>query len=304
MYEQYYGIKAMPFSLAPDTEYFYCHHGHQEALDVLLVALQSGEGFVKITGEVGTGKTMLCRELLNRLGDEYYTCYIPNPYLSPASLRSALAEELGLQMPQASDHELLKATTHRLIEINRSGRKVVLLMDEAQAIPDQTLETLRLLSNIETEKSKLLHIVLFGQPELDEKLAKQSNRQLRQRIVYSYGLKPLDIDRVASYLDHRLRVAGYKGEPLFGPEAVKYIHRASGGIPRLVNILGNKALMLAYGKGDVAIRPEHVKIAIADTEGLQPLSGAHWREQWFSYGIGFGALLVLATAYFIVSRAL
>jgi MSHA biogenesis protein MshM len=303
MYEQYYGINAMPFSLAPDTQYFYCHHGHQEALDVLLVALRSGEGFVKITGEVGTGKTMLCRELLNRLGDEYYTCYIPNPYLSPVSLRKALAEELGLQMHQASDHELLKATTHRLIEINRSGKKVVLLMDEAQAIPDQTLETLRLLSNIETEKSKLLHIVLFGQPELDQKLAKQSNRQLRQRIVYSYELKPLDRQRVASYLDHRLRVAGYKGDPLFGADAVDWIHRASGGIPRLVNILGNKSLMLAYGRGDVAIRPEHVRVAIADTEGLE-VPGGHWRDQWFGYGVALSALVLMTAGYFIVSGAL
>lgn len=302
MYEQYFGINAMPFSLAPDTQYFYSHKGHQEALDVLLVALRSGEGFVKITGEVGTGKTMLCREMLNRLGDEYYTCYIPNPYLSPLSLRKAIAEELGLQMPQASDHELLKATTHRLIELNRAGKSVVLLMDEAQAIPDQTLETLRLLSNIETEKSKLLHILLFGQPELDEKLAKQSNRQLRQRIVYSYNLKPLDRDRVASYLDHRLRVAGYKGDPLFRKDAVEWIHRASGGIPRLVNVLGNKSLMLAYGRGDVSISPEHVKIAIADTEGLQV--PGHWRDQWFGYGIGFGALLLLTAAYFVVSSAL
>jgi MSHA biogenesis protein MshM len=302
MYEQYYGIEAMPFSLAPDTEYFYSHRGHQEALDVLLVALKSGEGFVKITGEVGTGKTLLCRELLNRLGDEYYTAYIPNPYLSPVSLRKVLAEELGLQMPQASDHELLKATTQRLIELNRAGKKVVVLMDEAQAIPDQTLETLRLLSNIETEKSKLLHIVLFGQPELDEKLAKQSNRQLRQRIVYSYSLKPLDRERVSSYLDHRMRVAGYRGDPLFEADAVDWIYRASGGIPRLVNILGNKSLMLAYGKGDVAIRSEHVKIAITDTEGLQiPMQ---LRDQWFGYGIGFGALLVLAAACFIVSSAL
>jgi MSHA biogenesis protein MshM len=302
MYEEYYGIQAMPFSLAPDTQYFYCHEGHQEALDVLLVALRSGEGFIKITGEVGTGKTLLCRELLNRLGDEYYTAYIPNPYLSPVSLRKALAEELGLQTQMLSDHELLKATTHRLIELNRSGKKVVLLMDEAQAIPDQTLETLRLLSNIETEKSKLLHVVLFGQPELDEKLSKPSNRQLRQRIVYSHRLKPLDLQRVGSYLDYRLRIAGWKGDPLFGEEAVEWIHRASGGIPRLVNILGNKSLMLAYGKGDVSIRREHVKIAIADTEGLQAIASA--RYQWPAYGIGFGALLVLTAAYFFVSGAL
>ncbi|HEY3487902.1 MAG TPA: AAA family ATPase [Gammaproteobacteria bacterium] len=302
MYEQYYGIQAMPFSLAPDTQYFYCHQGHQEALDVLLVALRSGEGFIKITGEVGTGKTLLCRELLNRLGDEYYTAYIPNPYLSPVSLRRALAEELGVQLHMPSDHDLLKSITLRLIELNRAGKKVVLLLDEAQAMPDQTLEALRLLSNIETEKSKLLHVVLFGQPELDEKLEKPRNRQLRQRIVYSYNLKPLDCDRVGSYLDYRLRIAGYKGDPLFGADAVEWIHRASGGIPRLVNILGNKSLLLAFGKGDIAIRREHVKLAIEDTEGVRV--GSHWRDQLFGYGLGFGALLAFTALYFAWGRAL
>jgi MSHA biogenesis protein MshM len=300
MYEQYYGINAMPFSLAPDTQYFYCHQGHQEALNVLLVALNSGEGFIKITGEVGTGKTMLCRELLNRLGDDHYTAYIPNPYLSPIGLRKALADELGLEMDWPSDHEMLKAIMKRLIDLNKAGKRVVLCLDEAQAIPDQTLEALRLLSNLETEKSKLLHVVLFGQPELDEKLAKPRNRQLRQRIVYSYRLQPLDCDRVASYLEYRLRVAGYKGEPLFGPDAIQWLHKASGGIPRLVNILGNKALIVAFGKGERHINVSHIKAAIEDTEGVH--MPGDWREQLFNYGLGIGMLLLLTCAYLIWSR--
>jgi MSHA biogenesis protein MshM len=301
MYEHFYGIHEMPFSLAPDTQYFFCHHGHQEALNVLLVALNSGEGFVKITGEVGTGKTLLCRELLNRLGDGFHTCYIPNPYLSPVSLRKAVAEELGIDTHWLSDHDLLKAINQQLIELNTQGKRVVLCLDEAQAIPDQTLEALRLLSNLETEKHKLLHIVLFGQPELDEKLAKTKNRQLRQRIVYSYELQPLDVQRVGHYLNHRLRVAGYNGEPLFRRDAIEQLYKASGGIPRLVNILGNKAMMLAFGKGERTIGAGHVRDAINDTDGLQtsPVFGEHLLH----YGLAFSASLMLVGAWLVWSFA-
>ena len=213
MYQQYFGLQEMPFTLAPDTQYFYLHKGHVEAMNVLMVALEYGEGFIKITGEVGTGKTLLCRELLNRLGPEYHTAFIPNPFLSPVSLRKALAEELGVDAKGLSDHDLLAAINQSLCELNAAGKKVVVCLDEAQAIPDQTLEALRLLSNLETEKGKLLHIILFGQPELDEKLARPRNRQLRQRIVHAYRLQPLDSERVASYIDHRLHIAGYNGEP-------------------------------------------------------------------------------------------
>lgn len=302
MYEQFFGVREMPFSLAPDTQYFFCHQGHQEALNVLLVALNSGEGFVKITGEVGTGKTLLCRELLNRLGDDYQTAYIPNPYLSPVSLRKALAEEIGIDTHWMSDHELLKSINRRLIELTEQGKRVVVCLDEAQSIPDQTLEALRLLSNLETEKRKLLQIVLFGQPELDEKLARSRNRQLRQRIVYSYELQPLDLSRVSHYLEHRLRIAGYNGEPLFHRDAIVQIYKASGGIPRLVNILSNKSLLLAFGKGERRINAIHVRAAVNDTEGLE--ASPLLREQIVNIGLGLGTFAMLATVWWLWSYAL
>ncbi len=272
MYQQYYGMQELPFSLAPDTQFFFCHRGHQEALNVLLVALECGEGFIKITGEVGTGKTLLCRELLNRLSKKFHTAYIPNPYLSPIGLRKALAEELDLNPVGLSDHELLKAINTRLQDLFQQGTPVVVCLDEAQALPDQTMEALRLLSNLETEKSKLLQIVMFGQPELDEKLSRSRNRQLRQRIVHSYHLQPLDVRRVMHYLDHRLRVAGYNGEPLFRRDAVACLYQISGGVPRLINILSNKALLLAFGKGMSQIDAKLIQEAARDTEGVKPIS--------------------------------
>lgn len=300
MYQQYFGMQELPFSLAPDTQFFFCHRGHQEALNVLMVALQCGEGFIKITGEVGTGKTLLCRELLNRLGEEYHTAYIPNPFLSPVGLRKSLAEELDIDPHGMTDHELLKAINRRLLQLFEQGKRVVVCLDEAQALPDQTIETLRLLSNLETEKRKLLQIVLFGQPELDEKLARSRNRQLRQRIVHSYRLQPLDAERVMHYLDHRLRVAGYNGEPIFKRDAVEYLYRISAGIPRLINILGNKALLLAFGKGLRRVDASLIQQAARDTEGVKPVS---WlSEQMLHFGVALSMLLLAFGAWMLWSK--
>jgi len=270
MYLEHFGMQELPFSITPDTSYFYNSGSYQEALNVLLVALKSGEGFIKITGEVGTGKTLLCRKLLNILApNEFVTAYIPNPCLTPAGLRMALADELGVDYARnQGQHRLLKLITDRLIELNAQGKRVVLLMDEAQALPDDSLEALRLLTNLETEKSKLLHVVLFGQPELDERLADPGLRQLRQRITFSYGLRSIDRDNLGGYLAHRLLVAGYHGKPLFTHEALEQLFRASRGIPRLVNILAHKTLMAAYGRGASNILDEHVSLAVADTEGV------------------------------------
>jgi MSHA biogenesis protein MshM len=270
MYLEHFGMRDMPFSITPDTSYFYNSGSHQEALNVLLVALKSGEGFIKITGEVGTGKTLLCRKLLNILApNEFVTAYIPNPCLTPAGLRMALADELGVDYARnIGQHRLLKLITDKLIELNAQGTRVVLLMDEAQALPDDSLEALRLLTNLETEKSKLLHVVLFGQPELDERLADPKLRQLRQRITFSYGLRSIDRDGLAGYLAHRLLVAGYHGKPLFTNGALEQLFRASRGIPRLVNVLAHKTLMAAYGRGASNILDEHVSLAAADTEGV------------------------------------
>ena len=300
MYQQFFGLQEMPFSLAPDTDYFFRHHWHQEALNVLLFALHSGEGFVKIVGEVGTGKTLLCREFLNQLDDQYYPVYIPNPALSPKELHQAIAEELDIATDGMSDYALLKAINRRLIALNSDGQQVVVCVDETQAMPHQTLEALRLLSNLETEKRKLLLIVLFGQPELDTKLSQVYHRQLRQRIMFTYRLKPLDCQRVASYLDHRLRVAGYTGEPLFSRDAIQQLFKASAGVPRLINILSNKALLLAFGKGEHVIRARHVRAAVMDTEGISLALG--WEKPLpVPVNLAIGAAFLTASLFFIFS---
>lgn len=277
MYEHYFGLKERPFALTPDTGYFFNYKDHQEALNVLLVALRSGEGFLKVTGEVGTGKTLLCRKLLNSLGEDWVTAYVPNPFLGPDALRRALADELGLALEaDASQHQLVKRLHDALIDLAAQGRRVVLCIDEAQALSDESLEAVRLLSNLETEKRKLLHVVLFGQPELNTRLDAPAIRQLKQRITFSYHLNPLDRDGVRSYLHHRLSIAGYNGGPLFREAAVKRIHAASGGIPRLVNILAHKALMVAFGQGARDIGAKQVRLAVNDTEGALQVYSRYW----------------------------
>lgn len=275
MYQQYFNLTEMPFALLPDTNFFYESDSYKEALNVLLVAIRTGEGFVKISGEVGTGKTMLCRKLLNCLDDEnYVTVYIPNPFLSPNQLRMALADELGIEYSNyASDditsYRLMSDITKKLMLYNKNRKKVVVCLDEVQAMPIETLEALRLLSNIETEKSKLIQTVLFGQPELDERLAQSCNRQLKQRITFSYKLKPVDRNSLAGYINHRLRVAGYNGGELFTSKAIDKIYKDSKGVPRLVNTLCNKALILAFGQGKNNVASNHVKKAINDTEQVK-----------------------------------
>jgi len=281
MYREHFGLTAKPFGLTPDADFLFAHCGYREALNVLLVALDSGEGFIKITGEVGTGKTLLCRRLLDVLAETHTTAYVPNPLLEPMELYCAVAEELGAEVDGATDsHHALKRIAQRLIALGGSGRPVVLCIDEAQAMSDHTLEALRLLSNLETEKRKLLHIVLFGQPELDARLAGYALRQLRQRIVFSYRLPALGRQEVADYVNHRLQAAGFQGDTLFAPSALRKLWYASRGIPRLVNILANKAMLAAFGQGDGTVRGRHVRSAIIDTDDA--------RRGWLSWVRGVG----------------
>jgi MSHA biogenesis protein MshM len=266
MYTSHFGLREVPFGITPDTSFFFTSTDSQEALNTLLVAARNGEGFIKITGEVGTGKTLLCRKFMATLGEDFVTAYIPNPYLEPRTLMLALADELALVLDKDVDqHQLLKAITHRLLALAQEGKRVLLCLDEAQAIPIESLEALRLLTNLETEKRKLLQIVLFGQPELNRNLALQSIRQLAQRITFHYHLGPLSRDDVEFYLAHRLRVAGFAGARLFSRPAVAALYAASGGIPRLVNILAHKALMLCYGQGRQQVSRRHVRAAVRDT---------------------------------------
>lgn len=271
MYKTHFGLREVPFSITPDTSFFFnCPHS-QEALNTLLVAAKNGEGFIKITGEVGTGKTLLCRKFMASVGPQFVTAYIPNPYLEPRTLMLALADELEITLEKDVDqHHLLKAITHRLISLAVQNKKVVLCLDEAQAIPVESLEALRLLTNLETQKRKLLQIVLFGQPELNTNLQLTSIRQLAQRITFQYHLGPLKRDDLEYYIAHRLRIAGFKGARLFTPAAIRRLYSASGGIPRLVNILAHKALMLSYGQGKHQVTRRHVADAAADTVKEKP----------------------------------
>lgn len=309
MYLEHFGLREQPFRLTPDTSFFYACSSYQEALNTLLVAARDGEGFIKITGEVGNGKTLLCRKFLTTLNQgrqsttpigtqdqqadaataqRFVTAYIPNPYLSPDSLMMALAEEFRVPLEKSDDpHQLLKGLTHALLECARNGKRALVCLDEAQAMPLESLEVLRLLTNLETEKRKLLQVVLFGQPELDGRLRHHSIRQLRQRISFQYELKGLRREEMDSYLNHRLLMAGYGGESLFTKAAVAKLHRVSGGTPRLVNIVAHKALMLAFGDGNKKVQAGHVSAAAADT----PES----RRDWRLWAMG-GAAVLLGSA--------
>ena len=275
IYLSHFGLREPPFGITPDTSFFYACASSQEALNTLLVAVANGEGFLKITGEVGTGKTLLCRKFLATLDDNWVSAYVPSPNLEPKTLLLALAEEMRLKLDSGLDqHHLLKALNLALLDFARQKKRVVVCLDETQAMPLESLETLRLLTNLETEKRKLVQVILFGQPELDEKLAHESIRQLRQRITFQHHLGTLTREETEYYLAHRLAIAGYSGEGVFAPGAVRRIYRGSRGVPRLVNILANKAMMLAYGEGSRRVTAQHARAAAADTPASFALSRA------------------------------
>jgi MSHA biogenesis protein MshM len=275
-YLKHFGLRELPFGITPDTSYFFACRSIQEALNTLLVAVANGEGFIKITGEVGTGKTLLCRKFLSTLSANWVSAYIPNPNLEPRGLVLALAEELGVPGESSGPHRLEKELMQRLLDIARQGKRVVLCMDETQAMPLATLETVRLLTNLETEKRKLMQVVLFGQPELDRNLSSESVRQLRQRITFQYVLKALGRKEVADYVAHRLTIAGYSGQALFTSGALTELHAASRGVPRLVNILAHKSLLALYGEGGRQAERRHVRCAVEDTPSA---TGRWW---WWS----------------------
>ncbi len=303
MYHRFFRLKEPPFSLSPDTEYFFAYGHYANALNTLIVALRSGEGFIKVTGEVGTGKTLLCRKLLNTIGKNFTAIYISNPQLSPHGLQVALAEELGLAITRYT-HRLLNNITERLTELAKQGQHVVLCIDEAQAMPKETLEALRLITNLETEKQKLIQVALFGQPELDTSINDPAVRQLKQRITFSYQLEPLDKNGMDAYIMHRVRIAGFIDIQLFSPEALESIYKVSRGIPRLVNILCHKSLMAAYGQGQRYISRTHALLAIKDTHDIQiaNLSQNNWKKYfwWLSASSALFATMASFATYYIV----
>src|SRR3989338_4673508 len=211
LYLRHFGLQQTPFSLTPNTAFYVDLPQHHEALEVLTTALNVGEGFIKVTGEVGTGKTMLCRKLMNEAPQDWVIAYIPDPYLSPLELRWAFATELGLKQSDTVDNQqLVQLLQHCLVALAAEGKRVVLIIDEAQALPDDTLEALRLLTNLETEQRKLLQVVLFGQPELDKRLASYKFRQLRQRVSFSYFLRGMSYYEVQAYISARIDIAGVR----------------------------------------------------------------------------------------------
>ncbi|OGT37834.1 MAG: hypothetical protein A3F12_02025 [Gammaproteobacteria bacterium RIFCSPHIGHO2_12_FULL_38_14] len=270
MYQKHFNLTELPFTLTPDTNYFYKLSGHHAAFNVLLLHLRNGEGFIKITGKVGSGKTLLCRVLLEHLDDRFFTAYIPNSDLEAQTLRKSVAKELGVDEENFNDqHKLLFAINQRLMELHAQGRRVVLVIDEAQALPTESLETLRLLANLETKSSKLLQIVLFGQTELNTRLSQGSLRQLKQRIGFSCQLPLLKYSELRPYIHHRLQVAGYKNKyPIFTKPAQWFLFHKSKGVPRLINIFCHKAMMSAFGRGKRTVHYKDVVRAYQDTESV------------------------------------
>lgn len=281
MYQRHFFLREAPFSITPDPDFFFLHDGAQAALNTLLVALRSGEGFLKIVGEVGCGKTVLCRQLLKTLQSECVTAYIPNPDMGPDDLLLALAQELNVELSTPySRYQVLNALRDCLLQHAEAGRRVVVCIDEAQAIPLRSVESLRLLSNLETDKQKLLQLVLLGQPELDERLARPEIRQLLQRITFSEYLGPMAARSVPAYLQHRLATAALDeltDVDLFDAAAADALSRYSGGVPRLVNVLAHKSLMLVYGENGRRVTVRHVQMAAADTPGAR-VPPSFWRR--------------------------
>lgn len=276
----FFGVNDMPFSLVPNTHFYLALPSHRGCFNMLMFSIASGEGFVKVTGEVGTGKTLLCRRLLNSLSEtEYYSAYLPNPRLSAVELKRAICKELKIQgVNLIEDRDLLSVISEKLLDLASQKKKVVLIIDEAQALPEDTIEELRLLSNLESESHKLIQIVLFGQPELDEILDQHQFRQLRQRISYSHCLDRLDKKSVAYYVQHRMIMAGYSGEPIFERGAISLLYKSTKGTPRLINIICGKAMLIAFSRGRRLVNKGMIKTAINDTEGVK------FTTNWLAWG--------------------
>lgn len=266
MYLSHYGLEEAPFTITPVTEFFYDGANRGPTLEALIYAVVHVEGIIKVVGEVGSGKTMLCRVLMERLPESVESIYLANPTLNKDELLLAVADELGLDAAGLRATQVMKAVQQALIDRHAQGKYVVVLVDEAHAMPQETLEELRLLSNLETSRHKLLRIVLFGQPELDDLLARPQMRQLRDRVTHSFNMQPLALDNVREYLMFRMRAAGYKGPDIFSRAAVRNIAKASDGLSRRINILADKALLAAFLDNTHEVGPRHVRSAVADSE--------------------------------------
>jgi type II secretory pathway predicted ATPase ExeA/septal ring-binding cell division protein DamX len=302
MYLDHFGLTEPPFRITPHTDFFFAGANRGATLDALLYAITHDEGIVKVSGEVGSGKTMLCRVLIERLPKNVETIFLASPSLCRDEILHALADDLHVPLPGARTTVLVRALQEHLIKVYAQGRRVVLLIDEAHAMPAESLEEVRLLSNLESSREKLLQIVLFGQPELDERLAQPGMRQLRERITHSFRLQPLVRADIESYLEFRLRHAGYRGACLFSLDALVVIARTSAGLTRRINILADKALLAAYADGANQVTVEHARAAVRDSEFADP--GALTRRRRWLVPAALGAgLCVGAGAHWLATLA-
>ncbi|MCX7886106.1 MAG: AAA family ATPase [Verrucomicrobiae bacterium] len=267
VYLQYYKLREPPFNVTPDPRFLFFSRQHQEAFNHLLYGIRERKGFIQLTGEVGTGKTTVCRRILEELGPECKTALILNPLLSPTQMLRAIAHELGIVCRRADRLSVLQALNDYVLEQANCGCDVVLLFDEAQDLSPELLEMIRLLSNLETDTRKLLQIGLIGQPELREKLAAPSLRQLRQRIAVHYHLGPLSCDETAEYINRRLTIAGADSLPIFDDAAVRRIYQYSGGVPRLINAVCDRTLLAGFVKEKTLLTEDLVELAIRELQG-------------------------------------
>jgi len=267
MYRQHFGLNRPPFKITPDTSLFFEGNHRGAALDALLYAIHSGEGIIKVVGEVGSGKTMLCRMLEVRLSNDVDVIYIANPSLSPDNILHVIAHELTLDVNnEMSKVEVMQKIQAHLLKKHASNRQVVLFVEEAQSMPVETLEEIRLLSNLETDQNKLLQMVLFGQPELDEKLSQPHIRQLKERITHSFNLSPFPPEDTLKYLNFRLRAVGYTGPDVFNKKTAGVVKKYSAGLTRRINILADKAMLAAFSEGSHSVTSAHVKSAARDSD--------------------------------------
>jgi type II secretory pathway predicted ATPase ExeA len=267
MYQEFFGLSRPPFKITPDTSLFFEGSQRGAALEALMYAINSGEGIIKVVGEVGSGKTMLCRMLEVRLSGNVDVIYIANPSLSPDNILQVIAHELHLDVKgETNKVTIMQQIQTYLLKKHADNRQVVLFVEEAQSMPIETLEEIRLLSNLETDENKLLQMVLFGQPELDEKLAQPHIRQLKERITHSFNLSPFAPEDTLQYLNFRLRAVGYKGPDIFNKKTAGVVKKYSDGLTRRINIIADKSLMAAYSEGSHTVTPSHIKSAALDSE--------------------------------------
>ena len=272
VYQDYYGFSEKPFDLTPDPKYLYLSPKHKEVLAHLVYGLQENNGFLKIVGEVGTGKTTICRSFLRELRTDFSIAYVFNPAINELEILQTINAELGIPSEMDSKKKLVDTLNIFLLSERNKGHRVVVIIDEAQALQAKVLDQLRLLSNLETETEKLIQIVLIGQPELDQLLKKKELRQLQQRITISWELLPLNLEETRGYIQHRINVALGKGRVRFTRSAVELIYKYSHGIPRMINVLADRSLLIAYTMSTKKISPRIVRPAVKDVGGLTPLS--------------------------------